>query len=211
MRLYSWGEVFRPDLARMLQPPAYDELGRGGRIAVLDALAFRTLAAEGMRSLIATYRDVRGSLANDPDLALDAGLLEGLEAYSAILLGDAARFGPGCFGCDDVMRLVLQAAAEHSLDEYSALGAGVGRDTDGFFAILVFVYANEEDASRNVAVVEERWNVGVAMVSNQPWTEHFPQGEVWNDGTALMAKLRTDVPTIWPSMVFASDSLLWHT
>ena len=78
----------------MLQPPAYDELGRGGRIAVLDALAFRTLATEGMRSLIATYRDVRGSLANDPDLALDAGLLEGLEAYSAILLGDAARVWP---------------------------------------------------------------------------------------------------------------------
>ncbi len=210
VRFYSWGEDFRPDLARRLQPPAYDELGRGGRIAVLDALAFRTLATEGMRSLIATYRDVRDSLANDPDLALAAGLLEDLEAYSAILLGDVEMFGPGCVGCDDVMRLVLQAAAEHSLDEYSALGAGVGRDTDGFFTILVFVYANEEDASRNVGVFKERWNTGMAMVSNQPWTEHFPQGEVWNDGTALIAKLRTDVATIWLSMVFASDSLLWH-
>ncbi len=211
VRFYSWGEDYTFDLDKRLQPPAYDELGRGGRIAVLDALVFRTLATEGMQGLIATLRDAWDSLADDPDLALAAGLLEGLEAYSAVLLGDVEQFGLDCRYCDDLTLMVMQSAAEHSLDEYSVLGAAVGRDTDGFFTALVFIYENEEEAGRNVSVFEELWHNGrLSMQTSKPWTEYFPQGEVWHDGRALVAKLRTDVPTIWLAMVFASDSLLWH-
>ena len=210
VRFYGWGEDYQPDLPKRLQPPAYDVLGRGGRIAVLDALVFRALATEGMHGLIATYRDARDSLADDPDLTLATGLLEDSEAYSAVLLGDVGRLGSDCDHCDPAVQMVMQLAGEHSLDEYGALGAGVGRDTDGFLTIFVFVYANEEAASRNVAVFEETWNNRLSMRTARPWIEYFPQGEVSNDGRALVAKLRTDYPTIWLSMVLAADNLLWH-
>ena len=47
-------------------------------------------------------------------------------------------------------------------------------------------------------------------ITGKPWTEYFPQGEVWNDGRALIPKLRTEHPRIYLSVVVNRDSLiLW--
>ena len=40
---YSWGEDYADNLQLRFAPPAFDEIGRGGRIAVLDEYVFRTL------------------------------------------------------------------------------------------------------------------------------------------------------------------------
>ncbi len=92
IKFYSWGEDLEWDSEKRFQPPAFDYLGRDGRIAVLDSLVFRTLETEGMRSLIDTYRDNRDSLADDPDMALAAGALQNLGVCSAMLFGDVERF-----------------------------------------------------------------------------------------------------------------------
>ena len=209
VKFYSWGDDYTYDLEKSLQPPAYDAIGRGGRIAVLDSIVLRTVATESMWSLIGTYRDSRDSLADDPDLTLAAGEMERLGAYSAILMGDVERFGPDCDYCDPAVQLVLQAAAQHSLDEYDALGTGIGHDAEGFFTILVFVYADEDAASRNVETLEERMG-GYSVATAQPWNEIFPQHAVWNDGRALIARLRTEAPLIWLRIVYDTESLLWH-
>ena len=52
---YSWGADLSEDLKKKFQPPAFDYLGRGGRIAVVDSYVFRTLDTERMRSLIEAY------------------------------------------------------------------------------------------------------------------------------------------------------------
>ncbi len=91
IEFYSWGEDFETDLDKKLQPPAFDQLGRGGRIAVLDSIVFRTLRTAGMRALIDTYHGHGDSLADDPALALAAGELQSLGVYSAILVGDVER------------------------------------------------------------------------------------------------------------------------
>ena len=218
VKFYSWGEDYKLDLKKTLHPPAYDVLGRGGRIAVLNSVVFRTLGTAGMKSLIRTYGGNGDSLADDPDLALATGALQNLGVYSALLAGDVERFtGP----LDSLlspeeraqlqkMREQLQMEAGTTSDKYSVLGAGVAKDADGFVTILVFVYEDEGAASRNVQDFEGRLANGRSMLTGQPWTEYFPEGEVWNDGRALIARLRTEHPRIWEQMVLSVDSLLWH-
>ncbi len=218
VKFYSWGEDYKPDLKKRLQPPAYDVLGRGGRIAVLDSVVFRTLGTAGMRSLIRTYGANGDSLADDPDLALAAGALQNLGVYSALLAGDVERFtgpldsllSPGEGAQLQKMRDQLQMEAGTTSDKYSVLGAGVAKDSDGFVTILVFVYEDEGAASRKVQDFEERLANGRSMLTGQPWTEYFPESEVWNDGRALIARLRTEHPRLWEQMVMAVDSLLWQ-
>ena len=211
VKFYSWGEDYKPDLKKRLQPPAYDVLGRGGRIAVLDSVVFRTLGTAGMRSLIRTYGGNGDSLADDPDLALAAGALQNLGVYSALLAGDVERFtGPLDSLLSPEERDQLQMEAGTTSEKYSVLGAGVAKDSDGFVTILVLVYEDEGAASRNVQDFEERLANGRSMLTGQPWTEYFPEGEVWNDGRALIARLRTEHPRIWEQMVLSVDSLLWQ-
>ena len=217
VEFYSWGDDLRPNLDKRLQPPVFDELGRGGRIAVLDSLVLRTLWTQGMRSLIDAYRNNRDSLADDPDLALAAGELQSLGVYSAILFGDVERFtfGPlySLLSAEERAQLEKTRAelgmeAEDAPDEFSALGAGVARDSDGFVAILVFVYADEDVANRNVPGLEEMLANGQSIATGQPWIEYFPQSEVWSDGRALIARLRTERPAIWLQVVFNNENLL---
>ena len=221
VRFYSWGEDVRPDLDKSLHPPAFDRLGRGGRIAVLDSLAFRTIETEGMTYLIDTYFDNQASLADDPDLALAAGVLERQDVYSAMLRADVGHLeAPGICevldNCDEEewekmrSQLGLGPDQEGILDRYDLLGTGVGNDENGFYAVLVFIYENEDVARENVPVLEETLAKGVSVKSGQPWTELFPEGEVWADDRALIARLRTELPLIWMVMVHAGDSLLLH-
>ena len=198
IRFYSWGEGLELYLERRLQPPAFDAQGRGGGIAVLDSLVLRTVEPEGMRHLIDTHLDNRDSLADDPDLALAAGALEGLGVYSGLLFGDVAELG--------------MASPEESRgrDEYILLGTGVGHDEDGFYTVLVFVYENEDVAERNVGVFRKILGEGRSLITNEPWNEVFSKTEVWNDKRALIAKLRTEHRRIYLSMVINRDSLiLW--
>ena len=218
VKFYSWGEDYKPDLKKRLQPPAYDVLGRGGRIAVLDSVVFRTLGTAGLRSLIRTYGGNGDSLADDPDLALAAGALQKLGAYSALLVGDVERFTDpldSLLSAEEQaqlqkMRDQLQMEAGTTSDKYSVLGAGVAKDSDDFVTILVFVYEDEGAASRKVQDFEERLANGRSMLTGQPWAEYFPESEVWNDGRALIARLRTEHHRIWEQMVMAVDSLLWQ-
>ena len=46
IEFYSWGEELKLSIDRSLQPPAFDLLGRGSRIAVLDSLVLRTVETE---------------------------------------------------------------------------------------------------------------------------------------------------------------------
>ena len=224
VKFYSWGEDYTFDLDLRLQPPVFDELGRGGRVAVLDSLVFRTLATQNMWSLIETYRDGRDSLANDPDLLLAAGEMDAQGVYSALLFGNVEAFSErelflGIFSPEERDRLQEirtqpgpdEEKDEYWMDRFTALGTGVARDADGFHTILIFVYEDEDMAASNLPALKERlanWN---SLASNRPWTEHFPQSEVWNDGRALIARLRTDAPRIWVEMVFQRDNLLlWN-
>ena len=103
---YSWGEdyAFNPQLR--FAPPAFDEIGRGGRIAVLDEYVFRTLGTSDMKALIDAGLNESASLADVEEFRLLAGGMSRLGAYTMLLSDDvevwdadsyAARRGvPGC-------------------------------------------------------------------------------------------------------------------
>ena len=218
VNFYIWGEDLQGDLNKILHPPAFDRVGRGGRIAVLDSLALRTVETDGMRNLIDTYLDRHNSLADDPDLALAAGALERQGVYSAVLWVEVAYFyAPNiCDRLDYCDEDELAEALGIYLDEvgfrdsYNLLGTGVGNDEKGFYTVLAFIYENEKAAHANVSAFEESLAKGVSMESGQPWSEIFPEGEAWTEDRVLVARLRTESPSIWLNMALALDSLLWH-
>ncbi len=209
---YSWGEDLALDLPKRLQPPAFDPVGRGGRIAVLDSLVLRTIETEGMRNLIDAYLDSRDSLADDPDVALAAGALDGLGVYSALLVG---YMEPRSFLSDEEQaqlertRKALGMEAPDDPDEYAVVGTGIGNDEDGLYTVLVYVYEDEDTATRNVEKLQELLATGRSLVADKPWTEYFPASEVWTEGKALIAKLRTESPLKWLSLVANQENLLW--
>ena len=88
MEFYSWGRDLAASLPDRMRPPAFDQLGRGGRIAVLDSFVFRTVETPGMRSLISTYLGMEESLGDDPDMSLAARKMDELELYSGLIMGN---------------------------------------------------------------------------------------------------------------------------
>ena len=59
-------------------------------------------------------------------------------------------------------------------------------------------------------VFEKLLGEGRSIRTDRPWTDHFPQSEVWNDGRMLIAELRTDNPRILFEVMFGRDNLiLW--
>lgn len=85
---YSWGEDFKGSLQDRLKPPAFDQQGRGGRIAVLDNYVYRTLWTDGIREQIDTGLGRRPSLADVEDFRLLAENLSELGSYEIYLSDD---------------------------------------------------------------------------------------------------------------------------
>ena len=110
----------------------------------------------------------------------------------------------------DKLRSQLGMAPPESrgLDKYTLVGAGVGHDRDGFYTVPLFVYENEDVAQRNVEAFNKVLAEGYLFYSGKPRTGHFLQSEVWNDGRALIANLRTENPRTWALMVGTGESLL---
>ena len=193
---------------------------------MLDSFVLRSLDTEGLRGLIDSYRGTRSFLADDPDMLMAAQTLDELGAYSALLIGDVTAFDEvleirrncnvvsHCAGEEDVdrMRSLLGMAPESgALDRYNLLGTGVGHNEDGLYTVLVFVYENEDVTEHNVEVLKENLAEGYWISADKPWTEVFPHSEVWNNGRALIAKLRTEDRFVWASMVSEGASLLtWN-
>ena len=81
---YSWGEDYADNLQLRFAPPAFDEIGRGGRIAVLDEYVFRTLGASDMEALIDASLNEGASLADVEEFRLLAGGMSRLGAYTML-------------------------------------------------------------------------------------------------------------------------------
>ena len=198
VEFYSWGKDLHGNLREGLSPPAFDQLGRGGRIAVSDSLVYRTVETPGIETLIRTHQGKEDPLADDEDLALAAGRLDDLGLFSALLIGHAEFFSAEdvlddlCLNlyseqCDRIRDRVANVG---SLTEYEVLGAGAGRDDDGLFNAVVLVYRDDDDAERNARQFEERLEDGTSLFANRRWSELIPDGDVTAEGRTVVAKLR---------------------
>ena len=148
---YSWGEDYAVNPQLRFAPPAYDEIGRGGRIAVLDEYLFRTLGTSDMEALIDAGLNDGASLADVEEFRLLAGGMSRLGAYTMLLSDDVEVWDAedyyvvllleGATGKD-----VVQAQRELSergpwLRPYEAFATGAGKDENGHYMALVLVHA----------------------------------------------------------------------
>ena len=79
---YSWGEDFNGDLFIRRAPPAYDYVGRGGRISVQQGRVLRAVYTEGIHSLIDAAAGAGDSLWDSEDMRLVAQAMADLGAYA---------------------------------------------------------------------------------------------------------------------------------
>ena len=216
VEFYSWGEDFKGNLSIRLSPPAFDKLGRGGRIAVQDSYVYRTVETPGMRSLINTLLGREESLADDSDMILAAGEMDRLGVYSGLLMGGgvesmsiASARGDRCSSttapeCEELMARLGAGV----LGYYDVLGAGVGRDEDGAFIVVIFIYGSTRAAADDIQVFEGI--LGALNRVSPEWGSYVPNVEVRSNGRVLVAQLQTIHPTLWLDIVDPVNLLFLH-
>ena len=179
---YSWGEDYAGDADMKFAPPAFDSLGRGGRIAVLDEYVFRTLGASDMKALIDANRNEGRSLADVEEFRLLAGGMSRLGAYSMLLSDDVEVWG-----------LEAESAeAGPRLRPYDAYAVGAGKDETGPYMALVLVHADDTSAEENVGLLRRTIEEGSSTWYDAPWSDFtdVDRLEIDAEGRVLMAKLR---------------------
>ena len=202
IRFYAWGEDYRTDTHRSFSPPAFDSLGRGGRIAVLDSFVIRTLGTSEMESVIDASLNEVPSLADVQEFRVLTDMMHRLGAYIVFLSDEAERFKPGPALSEDMGPL---------LRPYEAYAMGAGVDSDGSYMALVLLHSDSKSAEDNVELLRRIMQEEHSVDQKRPWTElvDVERSQVRADGRVLLARLRGKVAGIWPGLWAVTDSLIW--
>ena len=219
---YSWGEDYADNLQLRFGPPAFDEIGRGGRIAVLDEYVFRTLGTPGMEALIDASLNEGASLADVEEFRLLAGGMSRLGAYTMFLSDDVEVWDTdvyvGLLLQDDFTRKgVVQAQRELSergpwLRPYEAFATGAGKDENGHYMALVLVHADDASAEENVGLLRRIIEEEGSVLYDISWSDYIDvdRSEIHAKGRALLAKLRGPRALHWLRWVLQRDSLILY-
>ena len=220
IKFYSWGEDLENDMSKRLSPPAFDQLGRGGRIAVLDDYVFRTVETPGMSALIDASQDNLPSLADAEEFRLLAQGMSTLEAYS-MLFSDMTPD----VGRDLEPWLSVAATTEDRLSmaelrkdfpilrTYQVFGTGMGRDGAGPYMAIVLVHADENSAAKNAELLRARFLEAPPLPSwdLEPFTGLVDSVETETDGRLLLAKVRGEhLSRRWLAWFYQLYPLLPH-
>ena len=199
---YSWGEdyAFNPQLR--FAPPAFDEIGRGGRIAVLDEYVFRTLGTSDMKALIDAGPNEGASLANVEEFRLLAGGMTRLGAYTMLLSDDVEVWDADSY------------AAEGGpwLRPYDAFATGAGKDEHGHYMALVLVHADDASAEENVGLLRRIIEEEGSLLYDTSWSDYIDveRSVIHAEGRVLLAKLRGGFANNWRDWVTQRDGLILY-
>ena len=217
---YSWGEDYKFDPTMTNAPPAFDHLGRGGRIAVLDEYVFRAFGTGAMRSLIDTHMNENPSLADVEEFRLLAGGMSQLGAYTMFLSDNVETFRLDGYAALVLADLspsewqieILQArfAEPGPLRPYEAFASGAGTDEHGTYMALVLVHAGGGDAKENVALLRARIERGSSAIYETPWSSEIDKSEIQAEGRLVLAKLRGAISLNPFSWVYRKDNLILY-
>ena len=219
---YSWGEDYAANPQLRFAPPAFDEIGRGGRIAVLDEYVFRTLGASDMEGLIDAGLNEAASLADVEEFRLLAGGMSRLGAYTMLLSDDVE-----VWDAEDYYVLLLQdgatgkdvVQAQRELSErgpwlrpYEAFATGAGKDENGHYMALVLVHADDASAEENVGLLRRIIEEEGSVLYDISWSDYIDveRSEIHAEGRVLLAKLRGPQALHWLRWVLQRDSLILY-
>ena len=213
---YSWGEDFALNRDRALAPPAFDQLGRGGRYAIRDQFVLRALWTDGIQAMIAA--SLGGpSLGAVEDFRMAAQGSDRLGAYHIVISNRTQ--GPAeadaiISDAPSESRTRLEAGWRPTpgaavLEPYRVFAAGAGLDAAGEpYTSIVLVHADEQSAQQNAGLLPRRIHETSSVITGRPWTDYFTGVEVNVRGRVLEARLigRAVAETFW----FMEDPLLLH-
>ncbi len=212
--ILSWGEDYVMDFAKHMQPPVYDDLGRGARLGFMEHTLLCTVWTDGVLSMIDAARGTWASLADVEEFRLMAEGLQILGAFGAYLTDDTVRQTVGALiaAAEVDEETIERLESEAMLHPYCAFGVGIGRDESGPFMGLVLVHESESLAQENVDRLRQRFLKGTNSVNGDPWSKIFDPGEleVVADGRTLRARVPVDPPSVWLRWVRLGDPLLLH-
>ena len=209
---YSWGEDLRVDTTAILSPPAFDELGRGGRIAIQEGRVFRTVRTSDMEDLIDASQGKSRSLADVDEFEQMAKAIEATGAYGAFLSDLIFSFNDTAAGLGVTPEQLIDTLENYvPLRPYVAFATGAGEDAQGPYMVLVLVHDSARLASENKDRLQAIIDEASSFRTSEPWSEFVEGVEIDTDGSRLGAKLRGErIARIWLDVVFSRDSLLVH-
>ena len=225
--LYIWSYVANEvHLDRRLEPPIFDNLGRGTTLAVQKDYICSQDTPEMVKTMIDASQGEVTSLADNSDFSLMATALSEMGAYSCYLSDQVM-----CVDNNSLVDLVatqivtsdmtveearqqflddiVTAAAGELLSFYRTYATGIGADDEGPFMTMVFIYDSPEQASSNVDVFKQQIESGFSVWTDVPWQDMVASPEVWAEGRSLRVKLRGDIVFDWTSIIWARETLLW--
>lgn len=224
---WAWGGDMQQSLRDRLAPPAFDHLGRGGRIWAGDGFAVRTLTTAEMQAAIEAAVDKRLSLADDEAYVLAARALAELGAISAVF-SSSGYSAPALFAwlkqglaapvvLTDEDGLWQNLTTGPLLVPFEVVAAGTAIDRSERYAAVVLVHDTPEAASTNAQRLAERVRSGVlpfeiigregeAATSGPPrWSDTIERSDVAVQGKVLIAKAYGIGPTSLVSLPGGGD------
>jgi len=203
---YSWGEDGKGGLKERNMPPAFDHLGRRGRIAVSNEYVYRTVETPGMKALIDSSAGKRQSLADVEDFRLLAQAMSDLDTYSAFFSDQTHKIdatSPAIL--DD---LIAELGGPTLLLPYLAYALGTGRDDTGPYLALALVQRGGIAAEENKLRLDRRFSDNL---DSQAWVEGIDEYISGLQGRVLSAKIRGDGPASrWKGLTFTIVPFLTH-
>ena len=218
---YSWGGDNEKSEALRLSPPAFDKLGRGGRIAVLSDYVFRTLTTSNMEKLIEAHHDDSPSLADAEEFRFLADGMSQLGAYTMLLSDET-------FGLDKIVKTTLgdnySTAPKETIDKvkegmtgsapllrpYQAFAVGAGKDDVGPYMALALVHTDGGSAEDNTGLLRQRIEKGTSAFLGTQWSEVLDDAEINSAERLVVAKLRGRMSMSPYSLVYQRDNLIVH-
>lgn len=228
--VYDWGPEVNLDEG--LMPPAFDNLGRGGAMAVQENYVFRQLNVEAVEVMIDLSQGREGkleregvgllgvtSLADSGGYSLMATALSEMGAYSIYLTDRVLTrryyleivlelLGLDPQETEELRRGIETEPAESLLGTYRTYATGIGQDEEGAFMTVVLVYDSPEEARSDVPVLEQRIETGTTLWTGEPWRDRIDSYEIWADGRTLRGTLRGQIVRNWLDIVYQRDILL---
>jgi hypothetical protein len=219
VKYYSWGEDFTPNLRRRFEPPMFDSIGRGGRVAVGDGYALRTHHTQGMEDMIGAMNGDLPSLANSDDYELAARALVGMNAYAAGFRSHGLsleEFQMDCQCDTDEISLeerVNSATSTPLMEHFTVAAAGYAFDDpdDSAYSVIALVHNDEASAQTNAERFEERLRVEYPAIENifptPNWGGALERVEIAVDGRVLLARLYREPATSGATHIHAPSIL----
>jgi hypothetical protein len=208
---YAWGNDFEQNLRSRLTAPAFDFLGRGGRMVFSDGFVLRAEWTDGIKAMIDASRG-EASLGKNSDYVAMARELDAMGAYTAHLSDQvqsrAIGLPPGIPSDSStaaIRTLWNPPPGEVVLSRYRYLGIGSARDSRGSFVAIVLLHESEAAASRNAKLLPRRIEAASNFRGTR-WSDIFTEVTAEADGVLLKARLYG--PPSAADFLFLADPLL---